>query len=92
MSHAGYMYRGRRGGGHRGRGAGFWGDPYYGGPPAQWPAPDEKLVALRQSIIATFAAARQVAWEGSPEKTAKATELLNETRKGLYRILTSETE
>lgn len=95
MSYAGYPYRGGRGGrggGRRGRGAGFWADPYYGGPPAPWPALDEKIVALRQSIFSTFAAARLVAREGNPEKAAKATELLNETRKALYRLLIGEAE
>lgn len=94
MSYEGYQYRGGRGGhrGRRGRGDRFWGDPYYGGPPAPRPALDERIVALRQSVFATVAAARLVAGDGSPEKAAKATELLNETRKSLYRILASETE
>jgi len=92
MSHAGHGYRGGRGGGRRGRGAGFWGDAYYGDPPARGLALDEKVIELRQSVIATFAAARQVAREGSPEKTAKAAKLLDETRKSLYRILVGETE
>jgi hypothetical protein len=92
MSYARYAHRGGRGGGRRGRGAGFWGDAYYGEPLAQGPALDEKAVALRQSIVATFAAARQVAWEGRPDKAAKAAELLNETRKSLYRILAGEAE
>jgi hypothetical protein len=92
MSYAGYRHRGGRGGGRRhGRGAAFWDDPCYGGLPSPRPAPDEKIVALGQSIAATFAAARLVAGDGSPEKAAKAAELLSETRKGLYRILIDET-
>jgi hypothetical protein len=89
MSHAGYLHRGGRRGG---RSKQFWGDPYYDGRPAWRPAPDEKLVALHQSIAATFAVARQVAREGSPEKTAKATALLDEARRSLYRILTDEAQ
>lgn len=86
MSYAGYRYGGGWGG-RRGRGRGWWVDPYYGRPPGPWPTPNEKIEALRESIFAMFAAARQVVREGNPEKAAKATDLLNETRKGLYRIL-----
>jgi hypothetical protein len=90
MSHAGYSHREGRGGGRRGRGSGFRGDSYYGGLAAPWQAVDEKVIALRQSTVATFAAARQVALGGSPEKAAKATELLDQTRKALFRILAED--
>ena len=93
MSYAGYSHRGGRGGGYRGRGGGFRGDPYYGGlaaPGRSWPAVDENVTALRQSIMATFAAARQVARDGRPEKAAKATELLNQTRKALFKLLAKD--
>jgi hypothetical protein len=81
-------YRGGRGGGGhhghgRGRGAGFRAGAYAG------PAP-ESAAALRQALFATVAAARQVAVDGDPDKAAKATELLNEVRKGLYRMLAGE--
>ena len=93
MSYAGYRHQRGRGGGRRhGRGAAFWDAPYYGELAAPRPALDEKAVALRQSIVATFTAARLVARDGSQEKTAKAAELLDGTRKGLYRILAGETD
>jgi DNA-binding PadR family transcriptional regulator len=60
-------------------------------PGGWWPA-DEGGVSLRQAIAATNAAARQVAFEGGPDKPAKAAELLNEARKGLYRLLSGESE
>jgi hypothetical protein len=91
MSYAGYRRRG-------GRGGGSWDDPYYYGggyydaPAAPRPAPDERLVTLRQSIFSALSAARLVAREGDPGKAAKATELLNETRKALYRILAGDAE
>jgi hypothetical protein len=80
-------YRGGRGGGHhghgRGRGAGFRAGTYAGTAP-------ESAATLRQALFATAAAARQVAVDGDPDKAAKATELLNEVRKGLYRLLAGE--
>jgi hypothetical protein len=80
-------HRGGRGGGHhghgRGRGAGFRAGAYAGAAP-------ENTTALRQALFATVAAARQVAVDGDPDKTAKAAELLNEARKGLYRLLAGE--
>jgi hypothetical protein len=90
MSYAGYSHREGRGGGRRGRGTGFREDSYYAGPAAPWPTVDEKVVALRQSVAATFAAARQVARDGSPEKAAKAAELLNQTRKALFKLLAED--
>jgi hypothetical protein len=91
MSYAGYSHRrGHRG--RRGRGAEFWGDSYGRGPRMARTAPDETTGALRQSIFSAFSAARLVALDGSPQKAAKATELLDQTRKSLYRILAGETE
>ncbi len=45
------------------------------------------LVKLRRTVIATIAAARQVGFTGNAEDLAKATELIDEARKGLYRLL-----
>ena len=89
MPHTGYSHRGGRGG-RRGRGTGTWGDPYYDGPPAPRPPADERVVALREAIAGTFAAARQVARDGRPEKAAKAADLLNQTRKALFKLLAEE--
>ncbi len=49
--------------------------------------PDGDLVKLRKAVIATIAAARQVGFSGNAEDVAKATELIDEARKGLYRLL-----
>lgn len=56
------------------------------------PWPNEGRAALRQAIFSTVTAVRQVALDGSPEASAKAAELLSETRKGLYRLLAGDTE
>jgi DNA-binding PadR family transcriptional regulator len=53
---------------------------------------NEGSAALRQAVIATIAAARQVARDGGPEGPAKAAELLNTARKGMYRLLAGDTE
>jgi hypothetical protein len=79
------------GGGRRGhRHGGYYGGGYAGGPVPPWPAFDENTVALHQAIAATFGAARQIAREGNAENTARATELLTETRRALYRLLAGE--
>jgi DNA-binding PadR family transcriptional regulator len=57
-----------------------------------WSPLSEGAAALRQAIIATVAAARQVALDGGPEGPAKAAELLNQARKGMYRILAGDAE
>lgn len=49
-------------------------------------------VALRQAVRTTAAAARQVSLAGGQENPAKAAELLNETSKNLYRLLTGDTQ
>jgi hypothetical protein len=86
----GHRHGGRGGyGGGRGygrdRGAGFRAGAY-DDPTA------ENSDVLRQAVRATVAAARQVALDGDPNRSAKAAELLNEARKGLYRLLAGEAE
>jgi hypothetical protein len=84
-----YGYGEGRRGGRRG---GHWGGSYAGPPVGPWQVPDEKTVALHEAVASTFGAVRQVAREGNAENTARATELLTETRKALYRLLAGESE
>lgn len=82
---------GRRGGhhgghhhhGHHGHHRGFYAEGLV-------PAVDEQAVALHQAMAGTFGAVRQIAVEGNAENAAKATELLIETRRALYRLLAGE--
>ncbi len=55
-----------------------------------WPGMSQERVDLRRSVIATIAAARQVGFTGKPETAARATELLDEARKSLYRLLAED--
>jgi DNA-binding PadR family transcriptional regulator len=57
-----------------------------------WAATDGGFVSLRQAIFATVAAIRQIGVTGDAEVTAKATELLDQARKGIYRLLSGEAE
>jgi DNA-binding PadR family transcriptional regulator len=59
------------------------------GPLSAGPA-DPARIALRQAIVATAAAATQVARDGGQDETAQAAELLNETRRKLYRLLAGD--
>jgi hypothetical protein len=83
---------GERGWGDRGWGGrgGFRGDRFDGDTATA--GPSEEVVALRQALFATVSAARQVARDGDPDATAKATELLNQARKGIYRLLAGDSE
>jgi DNA-binding PadR family transcriptional regulator len=47
---------------------------------------------VRHIIGSTVKAAAQVVQDGSPEQVAKAIEILNETRRALYRLLAEEPE
>jgi hypothetical protein len=82
-----YGYGGGRRGGHHGHHRGHHGGFYAEGPV---PALDEQTVALHQAMAGTFGAVRQIAVEGNTENAAKATELLIETRRALYRLLAGE--
>jgi DNA-binding PadR family transcriptional regulator len=53
---------------------------------------DQGGPALRQAIIATAAAVRQVARDGGQDEAAQATALLNETRRKLYLLLAGDAE
>ena len=53
---------------------------------------DNPRMALRNAMIATGKAAWQVAHDGDAEQTARAVEILAETRKALYRLLAGDTE
>jgi DNA-binding PadR family transcriptional regulator len=54
--------------------------------------PGEAFVAYRRAIFSTAKAAWQVAQDGDEQALAKATELLTETRRGLYRLLAGDAE
>jgi DNA-binding PadR family transcriptional regulator len=59
------------------------------------PADEESFEALsgyRRAIVSTAKAAWQVAQDGDEQHLAKATELLNQTRRGLYRLLAGESD
>ncbi|MEU6378973.1 PadR family transcriptional regulator [Streptomyces sp. NPDC046909] len=56
-------------------------------PAGPWGLPSAGALALQQAILATSAAARQVALDGGDEAAAEAVRLLDETRKRLYRLL-----
>ena len=84
---------GRRSGRGRGRRAGWRADPGYG--PGAYrdrlaSPPGAGLAGLRREVLATTAAARQVALAGAPDKAARAAELLSETRRALYRLLAGD--
>jgi len=51
---------------------------------------DDAIGELRHAVAATIRAVRQVGADGDAEQIAKATELLSETRRGLYRLLAGE--
>jgi len=71
-------------GGHGGRRG-------YGRQAGRWPV-NEASAGLHQAIHSTAAAARQVALNGDPDGTAKATTLLNEARTKLYRLLAGDVQ
>jgi DNA-binding PadR family transcriptional regulator len=63
--------------------------------PAPWDLPDEEGHPGRDArrLIGTIAqAAMQVAMVGTEDQQNRALELLNETRKGLYRILAEDSD
>jgi DNA-binding PadR family transcriptional regulator len=51
---------------------------------------DDAVAELRQAVIGTIRAVRGVGAEGNAEQIAKATALLDETRRGLYRLLAGD--
>lgn len=53
-------------------------------------APGEVIVNYRRAIVSTAKAAWQIGQDGDEEQLAKAAELLNETRRGLYRLLAGD--
>ena len=55
-----------------------------------WPGISQELLDLRRSVIATIAAARQIGFTGPAENAVKATALLDEARKGIYRLLAED--
>jgi DNA-binding PadR family transcriptional regulator len=67
------------------------GDPSVAGPRGiGWPGMSQELLELRRSVIATIAAARQIGFTGHAENAAEATALLDEARRGLYRLLAED--
>lgn len=52
----------------------------------------ETYSAFRRTVFSTAKAAWQVIQDGDEQQIAKATELLNETRRGLYRLLAGDPE
>ena len=60
---------------------------------APWEAQDESddaMVAFRRAITGTAKAAAQVVQDGNEQQIARAIELLNEARRGLYRLLAED--
>jgi hypothetical protein len=51
---------------------------------------DDSLHAYRHAAVSTAKAAWQVAHDGDEQQIAKATEILNETRRALYRLLAGD--
>jgi DNA-binding PadR family transcriptional regulator len=51
---------------------------------------DPQAMALRDSLMQTASAVRQVAMAGNPDQQAKATEVLAEARRKLYAMLAEE--
>jgi DNA-binding PadR family transcriptional regulator len=52
----------------------------------------ESFGEFRRAIVSTAKAAWQVAQDGDEQQIAKATELLNQTRRGLYRLLAGDAD
>lgn len=52
----------------------------------------ETYSAFRRTVFSTAKAAWQVVQDGDEQQVAKATELLNEARRGLYRLLAGDEE
>ncbi|HTW12570.1 MAG TPA: PadR family transcriptional regulator [Solirubrobacteraceae bacterium] len=55
-------------------------------------AADDAIGELRHAVVATIRAVRQIGVDGNAEQIAKATELLGETRRALYRLLAGDDE
>lgn len=53
---------------------------------------DDARAALRHAAVSTFKAARQAGIDGDPEQIAKVTELFNQLRRDIYRVLAGDAE
>jgi DNA-binding PadR family transcriptional regulator len=53
---------------------------------------DDARAALRQAVVTTIKAARQVGMDGDAEQIAKVTELFNNARRDIYRVLAGDAE
>jgi DNA-binding PadR family transcriptional regulator len=51
---------------------------------------DDAVAGMRRTLIGTVKAFRQIAQDGEPDQIAKATALLEETRRNLYRLLAGD--
>jgi DNA-binding PadR family transcriptional regulator len=51
---------------------------------------EDAIGGLRNAVFATVRAVRQVGADGDPKQIAKATQILEETRRSLYRLLAGE--
>lgn len=55
-------------------------------------AADDARAALRNAVVATIKAARQVGQDGDPAQTARVTELFDQLRREIYRVLAGDAE
>ncbi len=53
---------------------------------------EDAIGTLRNAVFATIRAVRQVGADGDPQQIAKATQILEETRRSLYRLLAGESD
>jgi DNA-binding PadR family transcriptional regulator len=60
--------------------------------PFPWAPVNEGFASLRQAVLATVAAARQVGLTGTAEGSTKAAELLEQARQGIYRLLSTDAD
>jgi DNA-binding PadR family transcriptional regulator len=53
---------------------------------------DDAIGSLRNALFSTVRAVRQVGADGDPQQITRATQILEETRRGLYRLLAGEND
>jgi DNA-binding PadR family transcriptional regulator len=53
---------------------------------------DDAIGSLRNAVVSTIRAVRQVGADGNPEQIAKVTQILEETRRSIYRLLAGDSD
>jgi DNA-binding PadR family transcriptional regulator len=53
---------------------------------------DDAIATLRNALFSTVRAVRQVGADGDPQQVARATQILEETRRALYRLLAGDND